>query len=329
MYKVKRSFWMIALGLIFVVVSACSSSTSTGSGGDQKYVFRGVTSHHMNDLLSQAFFLFKEKIEKKSNGQITFEYKGGPETIPPMELGQAVGDGVVDIGVLPVAYYASAIPEDLVLNYSELSHEEEVNNGGMDFLNQLHNDKLNVQLLGRGSDYDFSIYLKEKVDSLDDFKGLRLRGTPTYAPLFEALGAELVSMSGGEIYDALDKGVIDGFGWTSVGITQLGLEDQVKYMVEPHYYKVDVVTIMNLDKWNALPEDLKNMMIEVQREVEKELPAITEKYEAEEKPKLDKAGIKTIDLGQEFLQIANNAGWDFIEKQLPDHKDKLKELFRK
>ncbi|RFU71472.1 hypothetical protein D0469_01125 [Peribacillus saganii] len=332
-FKLKKRLGVIGLTLLMILLTACSGSSKSSSeekkNEEETYILSGVTALPNNDLLSQAFFVFAEKIEKNSNGRIKFEYKGGPETIPSAELGEAVGSGVVDIGVTPAAYYASAVPEGLALSYSELTTEEELKNGAIDHLNKIHNQKLNVQLLGRGAEVGFGLYTKEKVQSLEDFKGLRMRGTPTYAPMYKALGAELISMPGGDIFESLDKGVIDGFGWTAVGISDLGVQDTAKYKMAPNFYRMDVVTIVNLDKWNSLPEDIQKIIMDTQREVEKEMVNVTQEFIDKEEPKLKEAGVQTVDLGEEFLKVAYGAGWKFIEEKIPDQSKELSELFRK
>jgi TRAP-type transport system periplasmic protein len=336
--SLKKGLGIVALSSLVLLTAACSSgeeaakseSDSKETSKEKVYTFSGVTALTENDLLSQAFFLFADKIEKNSDGRIKFEYRGGPETIPPMELGEAVRNGMVDFAVTPAAYYSSSVPEGLALSYSELTTEEELANGAIDYLNQLHNEKLNAQLLGRGAEVKFGLFTKEEITSLEDFKGKRLRGTPTYAPMYKDLGAELVSLPGGEVFEALDKGVVDGFGWTAVGISDLGLEEQVGYKLASgsEYYRMDVVNIMNLDKWNSLSDDLKQIMIETQREVEKELPNVTQSYIEKEAPKLEKAGIKEMNLGDDFAKIVSDAGWKFINQNI-ENPDKLEELFRK
>ncbi|RFU71474.1 hypothetical protein D0469_01135 [Peribacillus saganii] len=319
---------------VFVLVlftTACSGGEEKANSKtkEETIVLTGVTPVNSDDYLASAFHVFAEKIEKNSDGRIKIEYKGGPETIAPMEQGEALGSGVVDFAVTPAAYYAATVPEGLALSYSELSIEEELERGSIDYLNKIHNDKLNVQLLGRGTSAKFGLFLKEKIDSVDDLKGLRLRGTPTYGPLFEKVGANLITLPSGDIFESLDKGVIDGFGWIETGITKLGLQDLAKYHVEPFYLNVDVVTIMNLDKWNSLPEDIKKIIMDTQREVEKELPAVRDQFKTEDAEKLKGAGIERIDLGEQFPDIANEAGWDFIERKLPEQNADLIKYFRK
>lgn len=331
--RFKKSIGVLALSTV-MLLAACGGKSTEGTGKqtdkDQVYTFKGVTALSEKDLLSQAYFIFAEKIEKNSNGRIKFEYKGGPETIPAAELGEAIRDGAIDFATTPAAYYASSVPEGLALSYSELTTEEELENGAIDYMNEIHNQKLNAQVLGRGTAVKFGLFTKNEITSIEDFKGKRLRGTPTYAPMFKALGAEIISLPMGEVYEALDKGVIDGFGYPAVGITDMGLESKAKYKLssDSEYYVMDVVNLVNLDKWNALPEDLKEIMMSTQREVEKELPAVTAKYVEKEAPKLKEAGVVEMNLGKEFKTIVNDAGWKFITENV-DNPDKIIKLFRK
>ncbi|QQK74698.1 TRAP transporter substrate-binding protein DctP [Salicibibacter cibarius] len=184
-------------------------------------------------------------------------------------------------------------------------------------------------MLGRGSEYGFNLYTQEEITSLEDFEGMRIRGTPTYEAMINSLNAEMVSFPMGEVYEGLDRGVVDGFGYPAIGITDVGLEEQVNYQLAPEleYYRTDVVNLINLDKWDELPEDLQQIMIETQREVEDEMHEVTDEFLQEEGEILENTDIEEVDLGDEFLNFVNEAGWDFIENNV-EESEELEELFR-
>lgn len=329
---------MAAILTIAGMISACSSNTGAPTEGkgaanpssEKPVVLKGVTAWEENNIHSAGFGMFKEKLEELSNGRITVEYAGGPESIPAFNQGDAVRNGVVDFSVLSAAYYQSLVPEAAVLGYSELSVEEEWANGGMEFLNELHNQKLNAQLLGRASGMPCSLYLKEPISSISDLKGKRFRASGTYIPFIQALGSEAIVMPGGEIYTAIERGVIDGVAWPEGGITDLGLQKQIKYQIKPTYWKVDTVIIMNLDKWNELSKEDQELINQAARAVEKELPGEIAKFIENERKVLKEAGIQDIELpADEYLQIASDAAWEWVRTNLPDNAQKLEELFRK
>ena len=74
----------------------------------------------------------------------------------------------------------------------------------------------------------FHIYLNKKIDKLD-FTGLKIRVTPVYKDIVEALGGTTVTTAPGEVYTALERGVVDGYGWPITGIFDLGWEKVTKF----------------------------------------------------------------------------------------------------
>ena len=84
---------------------------------------------------------------------------------------------------------------------------------------------------------------------------MRLRTTPNYTPLFTALGVSLVTTAPGEVLTALERGVVDGYGWPAIGMFDLGWGAHTKYRVDPGFYNVIVNVVVNQTKWNSLRED--------------------------------------------------------------------------
>ncbi len=97
----------------------------------------------------------------------------------------------------------------------------------------MHVQKLNAHYLARQfHNVPFHIYLNKKIDKLD-FTGLKIRVTPVYKDVVEALGGTTVTTAPGEVYTALERGVVDGYGWPVTGIFDLGWEKVTKFRLEP------------------------------------------------------------------------------------------------
>ena len=129
---------------------------------------------------------------------------------------------------------------------------EQRKNGTWAFINELHNQKLNAHYLARQfHNVPFHIYLNKKIDKLD-FTGLKIRVTPVYKDMVEALGGTTITTAPGEVYTALERGVVDGYGWPVTGIFDLGWEKVTKFRLEPAFYSVEVDVLVNLDVWKAL-----------------------------------------------------------------------------
>lgn len=339
----KKKVLFMSFILLLVALIGCSggsnSDQNTSSDNEQgeenngnseeTLVIKAANAYPPNEILAQGYYVFEEIVKEKSEGRIELEYVGGPETIPPFELGESLRTGVVDMMINAAAYYTDQVPEALALSYSELTTKEENEGEAIDFLNEIHNEKLNAQLISRMSETGFHLYTKEPVETIEDLKGMRLRGTPTYRPVIEAVGGEMVSMPGGEIYTALERGVIDGYGWVSSGITDAGLHEHTSSIVGPKFFRGDIVLAFNLDFWNEIPSDLQEIIYESAYESEEKLHEITKEYEEREAKVFEEEGIEFVDLGEEFTQNSYDIAWDWIIENIPENGEKLAEVFRK
>jgi TRAP-type C4-dicarboxylate transport system substrate-binding protein len=174
----------------------------------------------------------------------------------------------------------------------------------------------------------FHIYLNKKIDKLD-FTGLKIRVTPVYKDIVEAMGGTTVTTAPGEVYTALERGVVDGYGWPVTGIFDLGWEKVTKFRMEPAFYSVEVGVLVNMDVWKGLNDAQKKVLNDAARWLE----ALDSENDALIKAERDKqaaAGIQPIDLGpaasKEFLAKANEVGWASVIKRSPENGAKLKQL---
>ena len=290
-----------------------------------------VTFTSRNSVWVKNLEILTDAIEKASGGSIRFQFVGGPEAIPPFEQIEAVKNGVVDVALIPGAYFVPQLPEADAMKLSPYSPWEERAKGVFQFYQGLISEKLGIYYLGKitgGTKYRF--YLKKPVNK-PDFKGLKIRVTPIYEPFVRAIGGVPVTLAPGEVYIALERGVVDGFGWPAIGITDLGWHEVIKYMVEPGFYQTDVCILINLKAWNKLGSDAKGLFLETIEKVEKQSYELSRQIEAEEKELLIKRGIKIIkfsgDEAEYYLDTANRAAWERIIAKNPSNAIKIKKLF--
>ena len=108
------------------------------------------------------------------------------------------------------------------------------------------------------------LFAKKPVNNLDDLKGLKIRSTGTSAKVVQALGGAPVAMPMSEAYDALSKGVVQGIIGPYEPMKGFKLAEVVSHSTEygSAYLNTNYV-VMNKDKWNALPPDIKKIFDEV------------------------------------------------------------------
>ena len=165
--------------------------------------------------------------------------------MPPFEVGNALKGGVVDIANATGAFYTNVMPEADAWKLTERPMSELRKNGGFDYMAKLYAQKMNAIFLARLVDNNpFHLYLNKPI-SKPDLTGLKLRITPVYRDFFQALGATVVQTAPGEVYTALERGVVDGYGWPITGIFDLGWHEKTKYRVDPGFYTAEVSVLVN------------------------------------------------------------------------------------
>jgi TRAP-type C4-dicarboxylate transport system substrate-binding protein len=295
----------------------------------QEITLRAVSAFAEGTQFSKNFERFIDKVNKDGKGVVQINYVGGPRAMPPFEVGNAVRTRVVDMANVTGAFYSNLVPESDAFKLLGKPMSEQRRNGTWEYLNQLHNQKLNAWYLARQfHNVPFHIYLNKKLDKLD-FTGLKIRVTPVYRDIVQALGGTPINTAPGEVYTALERGVVDGYGWPVTGIFDLGWDKVTKYRLEPAFYSVEVNVLVNLDVWKGLSD--------AQRKVLNEAALWLEGRDTEndaviklERERQAKAGIEPLDFGPaesaKFVQRANDVAWDTVIKRSPEIGAKLRQL---
>src|SRR5947209_8216764 len=299
------------------------------SASAQEVTLRAVTAFAEGTQFSKNFERFIEKVNADGKGVVRINYIGGPRAMPPFEVGNAVRTKVVDIANVTGAFYTNLMPEADGFKLIAKPMTEQRKNGTWEFINQLHNQKLNSYYLARQfHNVPFHIYLNKKPDKLD-FTGLKIRVTPVYKDIVEALGGTAITTAPGEVYTALERGVVDGYGWPVTGIFDLGWEKVTKYRLEPGFYSVEVGILVNLDAWKGLSDAQRKVLTDAAAWVEG-LDAENAGVIAAERDRQTKAGIQAIDFGpqesKKFLEKANEVAWQSVIKRAPETGAKLRQL---
>ena len=295
----------------------------------QQVTLRAVNAFQEGTTYARNFERFVEKVNQEGKGLIQINYLGGPKAIPTMEQGAALRNGVVDLSNTTTSFIASVSPESLSVNYASVPWAEMRRNGTVDFLNKLMMEKGLYYFARTGDGVPYHIYLNKRIDKAD-LSGLKIRIAPIYREFFTRLGASVMQVAPGEVYTALDRGVVDGYGWPLLGIFDLGWHEKTKYRVDPGFYNIELGVIFSAKSWNALNAAQK-AFLEKQGAWLESLNAdmSTKAAPAETKRQAD-AGIEVIRLpeaeAKKFLQLSLDAGWAGVIATSPQHGPKLRQL---
>jgi len=294
---------------------------------------KAITAFAEGTTYSRPFERFIQRVNDSGKGLVRINYIGGPKAMPPFEVGNALKGGVVDIANSTGAFYTNVMAEADAWKLTEHPMAELRKNGGYDAMAALYAQKMNAIFLARLVDNNpFHLYLNKPIEKAD-LTGLKLRITPVYRDFFQALGATVVQTAPGEVYTALERGVVDGYGWPITGVFDLGWNEKTKYRVDPGFYTAEVSVLVNKATWDKLNDAQKDVLRKAGAAGEGEAGAEFAAENDKETKRQAAGGIQTITLkpgvAEVYVAKAYEAGWDGVIRQSAETGPKLKALFSK
>ena len=288
----------------------------------------------VNSVIYQAMEDFVAKVNKEGKGTLQIALPiVGPASVPTPQMANAVKNGIVDIAVVPASYVQRLAPVITGLAAAEVPIAEQVKNGAYALLEEQLN-KAGLHFLGQdGAGIHYRIFTNVPIKTLADFKGMRLRSSGTYKPLFDALGAQPVMLPLHDTFDAMQRGIVKGYGNVNNQIKLQGWTSITKYRVEPGFYDASLAYFMNLKTWKSLDAKQKDLL-------ETNMvwlwtvrgPKVYAADEAMGKD-LEKEGIQTVQLSpadaKTYLKMAHDALWAEVNKRDPVNGPKLEKLLSK
>lgn len=331
-----KTFSMLAV-TVFLIVLLCpflaGAQPPAGKGG--VVTLRLVSAWTSPDLGNYGLEKLVDRINKQSK-VVRIDFKGGGEVVPVLEGFNYVSRGMVDLYHHAPAFYAGNLPGALALFPIYASPRAIRESGLWDFYDKMHRTK-GVTTLGfmwRGEFH--GIFVNKPVSTLADFKGLKIRSSAMFEPILKKLGVSTVTTAPGDIYTALEKGVVDGFCYPyGPAFIEKSWHEVVKYVVEPPLpYQTTGILLANAKTWDGLSPQVKKEVMDAILQLEPEIY----KFYRDEAPKkireaISKGMLKEAKLtpsdAKIFTAMAKEAMWNDILARSPEYGPKLKELGEK
>lgn len=226
-------------------------------------------------LLFVNLKMFVERVAKMSGGRLKIEALPGGAIVGPFEVLDATSRGVIDGAHTAPAYWAGKSKAAFLMQGPPggpfgMDHIDFVgwyfNGGGAELFREWYQDvlKMNVVPLGPAvAPGPQSLgWFKKPIRSWEDLRGLKFRAG-TAAELFKEAGMTVITVPGGEVLPAGERGVIDAAEWVSPGEDiKLGFHTVWKYHVTPSIHENSTTTdfFVNKDVWAKLPADLQEIV---------------------------------------------------------------------
>ncbi len=272
---------MIIIRNILVLMSlltlAGCGDAGPGQGNDTKAVDKSQSYHwKMVTTWPANFPIFQEGAEKfaddvrvMSDGRLDILVFAGGELVPALQAFDAVSQGAVEMahgspyywaGKVPEAQFFSTVPFGMTVRGMQawLYH-----GGGLELWREIYKP-YNIYPMPMGNTgIQMGGWFNKKINSVADLKGLRMRIPGLGGKVLKKAGGNPVLMSGGEIYTALERGIIDATEWVGpFHDLRLGLNRAARYYYYPGWHEpgTEFELMINAAAWQKLPVDLKRIV---------------------------------------------------------------------
>lgn len=235
---------------------------------------------------------FIKAIGEKTEGRITFR-ESGPETVPGFEQLDPVAKGLFHVLYTHYAYHPGTTGVGLAVDAFTSDPQSRRDSGLWEYVDK-HYQTLNLKLLSMPplGTKSFHFVLKAPLKQEKPLAGLKLRGTSAYHPLMEALGAAPIVLQGGEVYTAMERGVIDGAAYSTVGVIDFKWYEVAKYIGHPAFGQTSMIFLMNLDAWNGLDAATQKIFLDVGADLETRTLRRYDELAAQELAQLKEKGMQ-------------------------------------
>ena len=252
--------------VLMVVTALAVFAVGPAAAADRPIKWKVQAMWGAGELMYKTFVDFCKDVEKMTNGRLVMEPLPAGTIVPTFELLEAVQDNVVQAMNSGAAYYSgkdagAAVMCDLLYAWNAPWEFEGwfYYGGGKALFNEFYN-RFAVTCIGVVMWGFESFPAKFPIMSMADYKGHKFRSPQGMtADTLAKLGAGVVILPGGEVYSALDKGVVDGTDWGTPSMNmRLGFDQVCKYFIYPEYRSMPMSDFsVNTREWNKLPDDIK------------------------------------------------------------------------
>lgn len=221
-------------------------------------------------VLGEVAEKYAQWVDELSNGQIKIKVYGGGELVPPLEAFDAVSQGAIEMGCgaayywagkTPAAQFFAAVP--FGMNSQQITSWLETG-GGYELWKKTYAQFNLVPYMGGNTGVQMGGWFNREINSVEDFKGLKMRLPGIGGKVLEKAGGAAVLVAGSEIYTSLERGVIDATEWIGpYHDYKMGFHKIAKYYYTPGWHETgsQLEFFINKNLHDGLPPHLQAVLM--------------------------------------------------------------------
>lgn len=249
--------------------TSTNDNTSTTPADDGKVYRLSVTFHDSPEAEKTKYVQgWADALNEASGGRLEVTVYAGGTLAASTEALDAVKNGTVDIGVCFSGFFPGQFPLSDVITMPLAGMDDAVQATNVlwdlwETYPEMQAEYENYKVIMLYAGPNNIICTSKPVNVLSDMAGLKLRAAAgTATDMSTNWGATPMTISSSEIYQSMEKSVIDGYiiDWT--GVSSWSLFEVTNYFVELPFFTQAWAVLMNQDSYNALPEDLQALIDE-------------------------------------------------------------------
>ena len=278
---------IIIISLFFL--SSCQESNSTkeqsqpttAADKDKTYQWRLITTWPKNyPGLGTAPENLSKLVAKMSGGRFKIQVFGAGEIVPAFEVFDAVSQGTVEMGHGAAYYWRGKVKASAFFTAVPFGlTAQEMNGwlhygGGMALWQELYEPHDLIPLASGNTGVQMAGWFNKEIKSVADLAGLKMRIPGLGGEVLKQAGGTPVTMPGSELYTAMQTGNIDATEWVGpYNDLAFGLHETAKYYYYPGWHEPGptLEAIVNKKAWQALPEDLREILKVASRAINQDM----------------------------------------------------------
>ncbi len=273
----------------------------------QNIVLRAHDTHPSGYPTVAAIESMGKKLEAATNGRIKLQMFPGAVLGQEKEAVEQTQLGAIQIARISLGVIGPIVPDVNVFNmpfvFRNEAHMRAVVDGpiGAELLDKVSNSPAKLVALGWMDGGSRSLYTKKRVTSPADLAGVKVRmmGNPLFVDTMNAMGGNGISMAYGEVFSALQTGVIDGAENNPPSyFTANHYTTPAKFYAQTNHLIIPEIFVMSKATWDKFSREDQALVKKLSREAQFEQRALWDKSVAEYTVKLKAAGIEFVNVDQ-------------------------------